>query len=1042
MKQAEIEKKVLDFWKKDTTFQKSLEKESPKGDYVFYDGPPFATGTPHYGHIVASLIKDMVPRFWTMQGYHVDRKWGWDCHGLPIENIVEQAHGFKHKKDILNYGVDKFNEDARSRVLQYADEWKTVIDRLGRWVDMENDYKTMDPEFMESVWWVFKELHEKGLLYEAYRSMHICPRCETTLAQSEVAQGYKDVKDLSVTAKFKLKNIKDQTSITKKIPNFNNQEIFLLAWTTTPWTLPGNMALAVGGDINYFAVQNVEVLDDKVLKSEIFIFADSPDTRMHVFGEGCKEVYSDREVKGVKELTGFIASSGEEYRIVSEKLLTGKDLIGLTYEPLFPYYDNEKLEGRENAFKVYAGDFVNTEDGTGIVHIAPAFGTDDYVLSQKENIPFVQHVHMDGTFKDEVTDFAGLSAKHQDAPNTKDHLETEVEPTDVQIIKYLAKHDTLFSKQKFEHSYPHCWRCDSPLLNYATSSWFVSVEKIKDDLLKNAEDINWVPEHIKTGRFGQWLEGARDWSISRQRFWGSVLPIWKCSGENNQTSNSKNQEKTNNQKPTTNFSANACSNMVVVGSVDELEKLSGEKVTDLHKHFVDDITFTCSECSGTMKRIPDVLDCWFEAGSMPYGQMHYPFENEDTFEQNFPAQFIAEGVDQTRAWFYYLHVLATALKNKPAFKNVIVNGIVLAEDGRKMSKRLQNYPDPMDMFEKYGADAVRYYLASSPVMRTEDFRFSEKEVEEVVKKVHFIAYNVLSLYKMNASDAQEKNVEPDHILDKWIVARTEQVTQEITNAYTLYDLNRATRPLLPFINEVSTWYVRRSRDRIKDADASALATLRFVLQRIALLSAPVMPFTAEHIYQELGETDSVHLAEWPAVQEIDTTLLEQMEEVRSLVETGHALRAKAGMKVRQTLASVKVAGNVLDALKPIMAEELNVQEVQDEADIAEQNGWIIDEAQRVSLDTNLTEELKELGTERELVRTINAMRKKQSLTRDDVINVKFMIVSGVGTTERVIEKYSEELKNAVIADTLVLEENDGEEFKINDEVVKFKLNKR
>ncbi|MBI2637253.1 MAG: class I tRNA ligase family protein, partial [Parcubacteria group bacterium] len=476
MQQPEIEKKILEFWRKDGTFRKSVERKAPKGDYVFYDGPPFATGTPHYGHIVASLIKDVVPRYWTMRGYRVERRWGWDCHGLPIENIVEQEHGFKHKKDILAYGVDKFNEDARSKVLVYVDEWQKVINRFGRWVDFEHDYKTMDRDYMESVWWVFKELYDKGLLYEAYRSMHICPRCETTLAQSEVAQGYQEVTDLSVTVKLEF---------------VDEPGTFLLAWTTTPWTLPGNMALAVGEDVAYVKVEH----------------------------EGSRYILA-------KDRLADVFAEKEHGKCTSVSVAS---LLGKAYKPLFPYYDNSSLENRENAFKVYAGDFVNTEEGTGIVHIAPAFGEDDYELSKKENLPFVQHVAMDGTFKDEVKDFAGMFAKHQDKPNTESHPESEsAESADVNIVKYLAKHSLLFDKKKYPHSYPHCWRCDSPLLNYSTSSWFVAVEKIKKKLLKNAEKIHWMPGHIKEGRFGQWLEGARDWSISRQRFWGSVLPIWKC----------------------------------------------------------------------------------------------------------------------------------------------------------------------------------------------------------------------------------------------------------------------------------------------------------------------------------------------------------------------------------------------------------------------------------------------------------------------------------------------------------------------------------
>jgi isoleucyl-tRNA synthetase len=635
------ENEILKFWKDNDTFKKSLENCPEDKVYNFYDGPPFATGLPHYGHIVASLMKDVVPRFWTMKGYRVDRKWGWDCHGLPVENIIEKELNLASKKDIEEYGVGKFNEACRATVLKFANEWRTTVERMGRWVDMDLDYKTMDLPFMESVWWVFSELWKKNLIYPGYKPMQICPHCMTPLANFEVTQGYKDVKDLSVVAKFKITNPKSQAPNKLQIPITNDQNIFVLAWTTTPWTLPGNILLAVGKDIDYVIVKEIGEHTD------YFVVAK----------ERLNEVFKDHAYDVVKEVKG-------------------EELVGLEYEPLFPYYKDTP-----NAFRVVAAEFVSTQDGTGVVHIAPAFGEDDFGVGQKEKLPLVQHVAMDGHFKPEVTDFAGLEVKPKDDP-TK---------TDVEIIKWLAHQGKLFKKEKFEHSYPHCWRCDTPLLNYATDSWFVRVTELKEQLLKNNESINWVPEHIKEGRFGKWLEGSRDWAISRNRFWGTPLPVWKCSNEK-------------------------CDGVKVVGSVDELEQLTGKKISDLHKHLIDDLTFACEKCGGEMKRIPEVLDCWFESGSMPYAQMHYPFENKEKFEQGFPAEFIAEGQDQTRGWFYTLHVLATALTNGaspsikkdtsvPAFKNVIVNGIVLAEDGKKMSKKLKNYPDPNVVIDKYGADA-------------------------------------------------------------------------------------------------------------------------------------------------------------------------------------------------------------------------------------------------------------------------------------------------------------------------------------------------
>lgn len=958
MNQPEIEKKILDFWEKDGTFKKSVERRAPKGEYVFYDGPPFATGKPHYGHIVASLMKDMVPRYFTMAGFRVERRWGWDCHGLPIENLVEQEHGFTHKKDILKYGVDKFNEDARSKVLKYVDEWQKVINRLGRWVDFENDYKTMDRDFMESVWWVFKELYDKGLLYEAYRSMHICPRCETTLAQSEVAQGYQEVTDLSVIAKFEL---------------VDEPGTYLLAWTTTPWTLPGNMALAIGKGIEY-----VNVLHD----GSRYILAEDRLTDVFAEKEHAKPV-------------GVAVSS----------------LLGKSYKPLFPYYDTDKLEHRENAFKVYAADFVNTEEGTGIVHIAPAFGEDDYALSKKEKLPFVQHVAMDGTFKDEVKDFAGMFVKHQDKPNTQDHPESESgESADVKIVKYLAQRGTLFSKEKYQHSYPHCWRCDSPLLNYSTSSWFVAVEKIKSKLLKNAEKIRWSPSHIKDGRFGQWLAGARDWSISRQRFWGSVLPVWKCEKDG--------------------------THIKVIGSIKELEDLSGKKVHDLHKHFIDPVTFKCEDCEGTMKRIPDVLDCWFEAGSMPYAQVHYPFAFQKHSRSSpnppsgrggdfhFPAEFIAEGVDQTRAWFYYLHVLAGALAGKSAFKHAVVNGIVLAEDGKKMSKRLKNYPDPMVLFETYGADAVRYYLATSPVLSAEDFNFSEKGVDEVVRKVLLILYNVLSFYHMHAKGSVGAKPGRTHILDKWIAAKTALLVKDATAAYDAYDLNKAARPIAEYLNELSTWYVRRSRERIKDGDAEALETLKWSLERLSLVAAPVMPFTAEHVWKELGHGESVHLADWPKAPKVDENVLSAMEDVRRVVEHGLAARAASGIKVRQPLSSARVTGEALsDDCTTLIKDELNVKNVT----------YIAGDALAVAFDTEITSELASEGNLRELSRAINAMRKKKGLTPGDEITLTYHTESA--ELKKVFDEFGDELKKSVMAKELVEKKNDGERVDVNGEKI-------
>ncbi|MFZ2167642.1 MAG: isoleucine--tRNA ligase [Minisyncoccia bacterium] len=910
---AKREEAILAFWERERIFEKSLAKDSPKGEYVFYDGPPFATGTPHYGHIVASVIKDVVPRYWTMRGYHVPRVWGWDCHGLPIENIVEKELGFKHKKDIKEYGIANFNERCRERVLTYVDYWRTFIPRIGRWADMDNAYRTMDKPFMESVWWVFKTIYDKGLVYEDYRAMHICPRCETTLSQQEVSEGYKDVKDISVTVKFKLKN-PEKLGL--------SGDVYMLAWTTTPWTLPGNVALAVGEDIEY---------------SKIGHSNGNKDEQLILAKERVVDIFTEGKV-------------GES--VVIGK---GKDLVGLEYEPIFDYYSKDTtLKNHENGWKVYAADFVTTDTGTGIAHEAPAFGADDWELSKKVHLPFVQHVNMDGTMKSEVTAFAGLEVK----PRSDD--DSVRLGTDIMVLKYLQEHGMLFSKENITHSYPHCWRCDTPLLNYATSSWFVSVTKIKENLLENAKNISWSPEHIKEGRFGKWLEGARDWSISRQRFWASAIPMWRCE---------------------------ACKKVRVFGGVVELEEASGQKVDDLHKHIVDEITVPC-ECGGEMHRIPDVLDTWFDSGSMPYGEKNYPFTDKEHFDAQFPAQFIAEGIDQTRAWFYYLHVLGGALFEKNAFQHVIVNGIVLAEDGKKMSKRLQNYPDPMEVVEKYGADAMRLYLLMSPVMQAENLAFSESGVDEVAKKNVGRLSNVLAFYQLfnNGTKAADTST---NVLDVWILARLAELVKESTDGYEAYRLDSATRALAPFIDDLSVWYVRRSRDRFsakgrsasggKEEKTAALATLRYVLRTLAAVMAPAMPFIAEEIFQGVKEEDdaeSVHLLSWPQMKSVSNTeLIADMACARALASEALQLRQKAGIKVRQVLASLSITGTLSPELRAILADEVNVKEIKEDA-------------VGLALDMALTPELIKEGDEREMSSAVAQARKTENLLPSDVAHTE------------------------------------------------------
>ncbi len=953
----EIEKKILNFWKENQIFEKSLQKEAPKGDYVFYDGPPFATGTPHYGHLVASLMKDIVPRYQTMRGYHVERKWGWDCHGMPIENIVEEKLGLKTKKDIEKIGIDKFNEFCRQNVLTYVEEWRKVIERWGRWVDMDNAYKTMDLTYMESVWWVFKELWDKKLIYEGYKAMHICPRCETTLSQYEVSEGYKDVTDLAVTAKFELADE----------PN-----VYILAWTTTPWTLIGNVALAIGENIEYvkFRLSNhPDQLDGVYIASKNY------------FEKYQKVIAENPNLASVKlELIEQVAAS---------------KLVGRRYQPLFDYYLNKPLEHKENLYTIQSANFVTTEDGTGVVHIAPAFGEEDMTLGLEKNLPFIQHVGMDGRFKEEVKDFAGLDVKPREIPTS----------TDEKVIDFLKKKNLIFEVESYTHSYPYCWRCDSPLLNYATSSLFVNVTALKSRLLKNAEFINWVPAHIKEGRFGKWLEGARDWAISRQRYWGSVIPLWIC---------------------------DQCGEKKVIGSVKELEDLTGAKITDLHKHFIDKLQFKCEKCGGTMKRIPDVLDCWFESGSMPYAQLHYPFENKEKFEKNFPAEFIAEGVDQTRAWFYYLHVLATALKDKPAFKNVVVNGIVLAEDGKKMSKHLKNYTDPLEMMEKYGADPMRYYLATSPVVEAEDLWFSEKAVEEILKKVILILLNVLSFYKLYVSAPKiSLEMHLGNVLDVWIISRLETLKEEVTMQYEQYNLAKANRPIAEFIEDLSTWYVRRSRERFKNGDEEAMHTLGYVLLELAKVMAPVMPFVSDYIYKEIGgEKESIHLEDWPTVNKnlINPEVLEKMKQTRKAVEIGLALRSEHQIKIRQPLKLIQFSDEEMfnNLYEDVVKEELNVKEI-----ALGEKDW---------LDTEITPELEEEGILRELTRSVNQLRKERGLKIDEK-NVILEYETSEADLKALIEKSATVLKKNCLLKEIVMVQGlpEAKTMEINGKEIKFNL---
>ena len=923
-----MEQEVLQYWKENHIFEKSVGERDARPEFVFYDGPPFATGLPHYGHLLQSIVKDIFPRYKTMTGHRVERRWGWDCHGLPIENLVEKELGFKNKKDIEAYGVEKFNELCRSKVLQFAEDWKVYVERLGRFVDMENSYFTMSPEYMESVWWVWKSLWDKGLVYESYRTMHICPRCETTLSQAEVSEGYKDVKDLAVTAKFEL---------------VDEPGTYMLAWTTTPWTLPGNVALAVGRDFLYAKIG---------FEESLYIVA--------------------------KDLVEKVFA-GKVYELREE--IKGETLIGKSYLPPFrDYFEQVDLENRENGWKVYHADFITTDMGTGIAHEAPAFGEDDMILGKFHHLPWVQHVAMDGTMKPEVKEFASMQVKPLDNPQA----------FDIEIIKSLAGKGLLFSKEKYEHSYPHCWRCDTPLLNYATGSWFVAVEKMKDELLENAKSISWSPEHVKAGRFGKWLEGARDWSVSRQRFWASCIPLWEC----------------------------ACGEREVIGSIKELEAKCGQRVEDLHKHTIDKLTWSCGKCGGEMKRIPDVLDTWFDSGSMPYAMNGYTGEGEIT---QFPADFIAEMVEQTRTWFYYQHVLGTALYNQPVFKNAVATGVILAEDGRKMSKKLQNYPDPMHIFDTYGADALRLYITTSPVVQAENLNFSEKDLQTMVRNTFRMLWNSYSFFTTYASidNWQPKNLEgkPSNILDQWILASFEQLRIDVSYELEQYSLADAARKFTPFIDNLSNWYIRRSRKRFwknenDDDKEEAYQTLYTVLLELSKLMAPFTPFMAEEMYRNLTGEESVHLATWPtkAQVELDGAVIPEMALVRDLISEGLDKRT---VKVRQPIAQVTIKTTVLtEPYLEILKDELNVKEV------------LINNEQEenITVDNELTPELIIEGQAREIIRAIQEGRKKAGF------NVEDRIVLGYSGKEDVFAVHQDEIAREVLATEVNKGELSGAEY--------------
>jgi len=862
-----MEEEILAFWEKDGTFQKSLARNEGKERYKFYDGPPFATGLPHYGHLLAGTIKDIVPRYQTMRGKYVERRFGWDTHGLPIEALAQDALGVAGAPEIKQLGVGKFNEQCRSMVLKYVSEWRKTVTRMGRWVDFDNDYKTMNPEFMETIWWVFKQLWDQGRVYKSHRIMPYSWKLSTPLSNFEAGSNYKDVQDPTVTVRAKA--IEGPASLGLE------GDVYLLIWTTTPWTLPENLAICAGAGIDYVAVRD---LTDPV--RPVYVMA--------------------------KARLSTIFKKSEQYEIAAE--FKGDSLKGWSYEPIFPYFAAKSAEG---AFRVFNDDYVTTDDGTGLVHIAPAYGEDDFrVCKQNGMNAFADPLDEACAFTAELPEYAGRFCKDCD----KD------------IIKRLKIEGKLVHQATIVHSYPFCERTDTPLIYRAIDAWYVKVEDLHEKLVANNNLVHWTPAYVGDKRFGNWLKDARDWNISRNRFWGSCIPVWVNEADS--------------------------SDMICVGSVKELEELSGVKVTDLHKHFVDDIVIR--KDGKTYRRTPEVLDCWFESGSMPYAQQHYMGEGD--FTQFFPADFIAEGLDQTRGWFYTLMLLGTMLFGKSPYRNVIVNGLVLAEDGKKMSKRLKNYPDPNLMLDTYGADAIRLYMIYSPVVRAENLKFSESGVKQLMRDLLIPWWNAYSFFVTYANvdgfhEAEVTYPDSANVLDRWIVSSMETLIADVTAAMDDYDLQKSVRPFVKFIEDLTNWYIRRSRRRFwksqNDADKlSAYRTLRYVLVQLSKVAAPFTPFIAEEIYRNLrGESDpeSVHLCDFPTANAAarDLVLEERMAAVQCVVELGRRLRADNDLKVRQPLSKIRVAGapGVAGAeLAELVMDELNVkgvEVVEDERELCE-----------------------------------------------------------------------------------------------------------
>ena len=851
----EVEQNILAFWKGDGTFQASLEQRSAENEFVFYDGPPFANGLPHYGHLLTGYAKDMVPRYKTMRGYRVERRFGWDTHGLPAEVEAERQLGISGRLEIEKFGIQKFNDTCKTSVLKYTEDWRQYVTRQARWVDFDNDYKTLDKDYTESVLWAFKELHKKGLIYEGFKVLAYCWRCETPLSNHELRMDdevYKNRQDQTVTVTF---------------PILEGQRfagVKLLAWTTTPWTLPTNFALAVGPEIEY-AVVNGYLLSKNLIGAHY------------------------------KEL-GF-ESADDAVAAITETVM-GSELGGIRYQRLFDYYGDTEKFGTENAWQILVDDYVGDGDGTGIVHQAPAYGEDDQRVCEAAGIPVVISVNERGEFVSVVSDFAG---KHAFDAN-KD------------IIVWLKENGRLFKQASYDHPYPHCYRCKNPLIYKAVSSWFVETTKVRDRMLELNQEIDWTPDHTKDGSFGKWLENVRDWAISRNRFWGAPIPVWKSDDP-------------------------AYPRIDVYGSLDELEADFGVRPSDFHRPVIDDLTRPNPDDptgKSTMRRVPEVLDCWFESGSMPFAQVHYPFENREWFETHNPGDYIVEYVGQTRGWFYTLHVLATALFDRPAFKTAISHGIILGNDGQKMSKSLRNYPDVNEVFDRDGADAMRWFLLSSPILRGGNLIVTEQGIREGVRQLLLPLWNsyyFFSLYANAAGYEAKFSTESTDVLDRYLLAKTHDLVVNVEKAMDRYDSYVATNLLRDFADVLTNWYVRRSRDRFWEGSLEGFNTLYTVLETLCRVAAPLLPVVTEEVWKGLTNGRSVHLTDWPNAKNFpaDDRLVAAMDQIRSAASVSNALRKAASLRNRLPLAKLTVVTNDsadLEQFASLLADELNVKAIE------------------------------------------------------------------------------------------------------------------